>query len=154
MCSIYLYINMLKCDVKSISRTVTFIFFLLRDCFSQLSASIIYLFIVFFLWCAANVLYTHLSGLTADMSWNHQMSRNSLIIYNFHILTFLQMLLQLSRLSMIEKDINNKSFSHPSFLFLSYAVWFFHKMQSFCGYTYHPLLNVNSKWLSKLCSLH
>jgi hypothetical protein len=139
-----------------LEQSLSFFFFVSGLLFSTISFHnlFIYCFFFFFLWCAANVLYTHLSGLTADMSWNHQMSRNSLIIYNFHILTFLQMLLQLSRLSMIEKDINNKSFSHPSFLFLSYAVWFFHKMQSFCGYTYHPLLNVNSKWLSKLCSLH
>ena len=123
-------------------------FFLFRHCFSQLSASIIYLL------CVASVSYTHLSGLIADMSWNHQMSRNSLIIYNFHISTFLQMLLQLSRLSMIGKDINNKSFSPLFPLSLLCSLVFFHTVQSFWWYIYHPLLNVDSKWLLKLCSLH
>jgi hypothetical protein len=51
---------MSKCDVKSISRTITFIFFFLfRDCFSQLSASIIYLFIVFFFFMVCCQCFVH-----------------------------------------------------------------------------------------------
>lgn len=41
----------------------------------------------------------------ADTSWNQNMWRNSLIIYNFQILTLLQMLLQLLRLNAIDKAI-------------------------------------------------
>jgi hypothetical protein len=117
MCSIYLYINMSKCDVKSISRTINFIFFLFQNCFSQLSAYIIYLFIVFFLMVCCQCFVHSFVGFDCRYVL---MSRNSLIIYDFHILTFLQMLLQLSRLSMIEKDIKNKLFSHPSFSLMQF----------------------------------
>ena len=57
------------------------------------------------------------------MSWNHHTSRNSLIIYNFQISTFLLMLLQLSRLSMIDRDLIINFFW--SLFPLSFAISFF-----------------------------
>jgi len=117
MCSIYLYINMSKCDVKSISRTINFIFFFVSELlFSTISIHNLFIYCFFLMVCCQCFVHSFVGF---DCRYV-LMSRNSLIIYDFHILTFLQMLLQLSRLSMIEKDINNKLFSHPSFSLMQF----------------------------------